>query len=60
MKNTTKAKLKAGKAVIGVRLDFTSPAIVESMGGLGFDFVYFDLEHGLAISDISISYSMGD
>ena len=46
MKNTTKAKLKAGKAAIGVRLDFTSPAIVESMGGLGFDFVYFDLEHG--------------
>jgi len=46
MKNTTKAKLKAGKAVIGIRLGFTSPTIVENLTGLGFDFVYFDLEHG--------------
>ncbi len=46
MKNTTKAKLKAGKAAIGIRMDFTSSSIVESMVGLGFDFVYFDLEHG--------------
>ena len=46
LKNTTKAKLKADKTAIGVRMDFTSSAIVESMAGLGFDFVYFDLEHG--------------
>jgi len=46
MKNATKAKLKADKTAIGVRMDFTSSAIVESMAGLGFDFVYFDLEHG--------------
>ncbi len=46
LKNTTKAKLKAGKAVIGVRLDFTAPYVVESLAGIGFDFVYFDLEHG--------------
>ena len=46
MKNTTKAKLKAGKAVIGMRMDFTSSALVESLSGLGLDFVYFDLEHG--------------
>jgi len=46
LKNTTKAKLKAGKAVIGVRLDFTVPYVVESLAGIGFDFVYFDLEHG--------------
>jgi len=46
MKNATKAKLKAGKAAIGIRLDFTSSAIVESLTGLGLDFVYFDLEHG--------------
>lgn len=46
MKNATKAKLKADKTAIGVRMDFTSSAIVESMTGLGFDFVYFDLEHG--------------
>jgi len=29
-----------------MRLDFTSPYLVEVLGGLGFDFVYFDLEHG--------------
>jgi len=46
MKNATKAKLKAGKTAIGIRLDFTSSAIVESLTGLGLDFVYFDLEHG--------------
>ena len=46
MKNATKAKLKAGKAAIGVRMDFTSPFIVENLSGLGFDFIYFDLEHG--------------
>jgi 4-hydroxy-2-oxoheptanedioate aldolase len=46
MKNATKAKLKAGRTAIGIRLDFTSPDVVESLGNLGFDFVYFDLEHG--------------
>jgi len=46
MKNATKAKLNAGKTAIGVRMDFTSSHIVESLNGLGFDFVYFDLEHG--------------
>jgi 2-keto-3-deoxy-L-rhamnonate aldolase RhmA len=46
MKNATKAKLKAGKTAIGIRLDFTSSTIVESLTGLGLDFVYFDLEHG--------------
>jgi len=46
LKNATKAKLRAGKTAIGIRLDFTSPSIVENLGGLSFDFVYFDLEHG--------------
>ncbi len=46
MKNATKAKLKAGNTAIGVRMDFTSPHIAENLTGLGFDFVYFDLEHG--------------
>jgi len=46
LKNTTKAKLKAGEATIGIRLDFSSPYVVESLSGLGYDFVYFDLEHG--------------
>lgn len=46
IKNATKAKLKAGKTAIGIRLGFTSSAVVESLTGLGFDFAYFDLEHG--------------
>lgn len=45
--NRTKEKLKAGKAVFGFRVDFASSYIVEALGNTGFDFVYFDLEHGL-------------
>jgi 4-hydroxy-2-oxoheptanedioate aldolase len=45
LKNTTKAKLKAGQATFGFRMDFNAPSVVESLGGSGFDFVYFDLEH---------------
>ena len=45
-KNATKAKLKADQTAIGVRMDFAAPYIVEVMGDTGFDFVYFDLEHG--------------
>ena len=45
-KNATKEKLKVGQAAIGFRMDFTSPYIVEVLGSIGFDFVYFDLEHG--------------
>jgi len=45
-KNTTKEKIKAGQATIGFSMDFTSPYIVEVLGNIGFDFVYFDLEHG--------------
>jgi 4-hydroxy-2-oxoheptanedioate aldolase len=46
MRNAVKAKLKAGDAVFGFRMDFTSPYIVEILGKTGFDFVYFDCEHG--------------
>jgi len=45
-KNATKEKIKAGQAVIGFRMDFTSPYIIEVLGNVGFDFVYFDCEHG--------------
>lgn len=45
-KNVTKEKLKAGQTTIGFRIEFTSPYIVEALGDIGFDFVYFDLEHG--------------
>ena len=46
MRNSVKAKLKAGKSVFGFRMDFVSPYIVEILGKTGFDFVYFDCEHG--------------
>ena len=45
--NATKAKLKAGQPVIGMRMEFSSPYLVQSLGNLGLDFVYLDLEHGL-------------
>ena len=46
MRNAIKAKLNAGDAVFGFRMDFNSPYIVEILGKTGFDFVYFDCEHG--------------
>jgi len=45
-KNTAKQKIKAGEAVIGFSMDFASSFIVELLGKCGFDFVYFDCEHG--------------
>ena len=45
-KNTLKEKLNAGKPVLGPFVGFPSPAIVETMGWLGFDFVIIDCEHG--------------
>ncbi|MCS5658670.1 MAG: aldolase/citrate lyase family protein [Dehalococcoidia bacterium] len=44
--NTLKQKLDAGKAVFGVMLTFPSPQVVEMIGGLGFDWVLIDNEHG--------------
>ena len=44
--NTLKQKLAAGKAVFGVMLTFPSPQVVEMLGGLGFDWVLIDNEHG--------------
>ena len=45
-KNTTKEKLKLGQTVIGIRMDYPSPDIIEALGNVGFDFVYYDSEHG--------------
>jgi 4-hydroxy-2-oxoheptanedioate aldolase len=45
-KNTTKEKLKLGQVVIGIRMDYHSPDIIEILGDVGFDFVYYDCEHG--------------
>ena len=44
--NTLKQKLEAGKAVFGVMLTFPSPQVVEMLGGLGFDWILIDNEHG--------------
>jgi 4-hydroxy-2-oxoheptanedioate aldolase len=44
--NTAKAKLKAGEAIIGTLLGFTSPQLVEIAGRAGFDFLFIDCEHG--------------
>ncbi len=43
--NKTKQKLEAGDAVIGVRMDYASADIVEIMGQVGYDFLYYDCEH---------------
>src|SRR3954452_2253364 len=44
--NTAKAKLKAGEAIGGPIVGFTSPQLVEIAGRAGFDFVFLDCEHG--------------
>ena len=38
--------LEAGEAVVGARCVSRSPLFVEVLGGLGFDFVWIDFEHG--------------
>ncbi len=45
-KNTLKQKLNAGEATVGPFVGFPSPAMVETMGWMGFDFVVIDCEHG--------------
>jgi 4-hydroxy-2-oxoheptanedioate aldolase len=42
---TVKEKLAANKTVIGSFSKFSSPAAVEILGYLGFDFVILDMEH---------------
>jgi 4-hydroxy-2-oxoheptanedioate aldolase len=44
--NITKQKIKAGEITCGVFLNIGSPAIVEIIGLIGFDFVIIDAEHG--------------
>ena len=52
-KNTLKEKLAAGKAVFGVQVNYPTPAIVEMLGYLGFDWVLIDNEHGSITVDNS-------
>jgi 4-hydroxy-2-oxoheptanedioate aldolase len=46
-KNTMKEKLNAGKPTLGPMTSFPSPAMVETLGWLGYDFVVIDCEHGV-------------
>ena len=45
--NTLKARMLAGKPNSGHFVNVPSPAIVEFLGLLGFDFVIIDCEHGI-------------
>ncbi len=45
-KNSMKAKLAAGKPVIGSWVLYDWPEMVEWLGLVGFDYVAFDAEHG--------------
>jgi len=44
--NAMKARFARGDPAYGLNLMFPSPQIVEMIGGLGFDWVFIDLEHG--------------
>ena len=47
MMNPVKEKLKAGKATVGAWVNMGNPDIAEQMSMFGFDWLTFDLEHGL-------------
>jgi 2-keto-3-deoxy-L-rhamnonate aldolase RhmA len=47
MTNPVKEKLKAGKATVGTWIDMGNPDVSEQLSMLGFDWLVFDLEHGL-------------
>ena len=51
--NTLKQKLEAGQAVFGVMLTFPAAPIVEMLGGLGFEWILLDNEHGSITMDNS-------
>jgi 2-keto-3-deoxy-L-rhamnonate aldolase RhmA len=42
-----KEKLKAGKATVGTWVSLGTPDVAEELSRLGFDWLTFDLEHGL-------------
>lgn len=43
--NSLKRKLKAGKRVCGVLVEFNCPDLIEIVGHLGYDFVFLDGQH---------------
>jgi 4-hydroxy-2-oxoheptanedioate aldolase len=48
MANLFKDKLKRGEVVVVVNPDHPSPSLTEFIGGLDFDGVFIDCEHGVA------------
>lgn len=51
--NTMKRKLGAGQPVFGSMITFPSPAVVEMLGYLGYDWVLIDNEHGSITVDLA-------
>jgi len=47
MKNLLKEKLKSGKPSIGAWVNLNNPDVSEQLAAMGFDWLVFDLEHGL-------------
>jgi 2-dehydro-3-deoxyglucarate aldolase len=45
VKNNLKKMIKEGKVVIGAPISIGNPIVAEVIGHLGFDWVFFDLEH---------------
>jgi len=48
MMNRAKEKLRSGGTVMVFNPNFPSPALIEHVGGLGFDVAFIDCEHGSA------------
>ena len=47
MKNSVKEKLRAGKPSVGTWIEMNNPDVSEQLSSLGFDWLVFDVEHGL-------------
>jgi len=47
MKNLVKEKLRAGKPSVGTWIAMNNPDVAEQLASLGFDWLVFDVEHGL-------------
>lgn len=46
LRNHAKARLKAGKAALGISLSVMRPETIRTISGSGFDWVFYDTEHG--------------
>jgi 2-keto-3-deoxy-L-rhamnonate aldolase RhmA len=47
MRNFVKEKLKAGKPSVGTWIEMNDPDVAEQLAMVGFDWLVFDVEHGL-------------